>query len=246
LFVLVLLGWQAATLVFAIRPFLLPSPVAVLESAIQNGRVLAQAVWLTAAAAVCGFTASLVLGCLIAFAFAQSQLVRRSCYPYAIFLQTVPIVAIAPLIMVWFGSGFHSVVIVSFVVSLFPVITNMTSGLSSVDRDHANLFRLYRAGRWATLWKLRVPSAVPYLIAGAKTSSGLSVIGAIVGEFFAGYGTQQHGLGYLITMASGQLRTAYLFAAVLGSTLLGLLMFTVVSSVGDAVLAKWYRNQLND
>ncbi|MCE9615286.1 MAG: ABC transporter permease [Lentisphaerae bacterium] len=222
-----------------VPPYVLPSPARILATVEeQAGPLVGASLW-TAWAAFCGFSASLLIGTLIAFAFSQSDIIRRSMYPYAIFLQTVPIVAIAPLIIIWFGTGFPSIVFVSFIISLFPIITNATSGLTSVDSNLLDLFTLHHATRRQILLKLRLPNAVPHLVTGARISSGLSVIGAIVGEFFAGYGSAQHGLGYLIVLTSGQLKTAYLFACIGASTALGLIIFTSVGLVGDAILSRW-------
>jgi NitT/TauT family transport system permease protein len=242
-FVGVLLAWHLATLALRLPSFVLPGPMEVARAAAANADALASATALTAAAALAGFGLSLILGVLVAFVFSQSALIRRCCYPYAIFLQTVPIVAIAPLIIIWFGTGFQSVVLVAVIVGLFPIITNATTGLTTLDRDHVDLFRVYRASRLQVLLKLRLPAAVPYVLAGAKASSGLAVIGAIVGEFFAGYGARTHGLGYLIIVTTGQLKTAYLFAAIGCSTLLGLALFGAVSAAGQAILRRWYRQQ---
>ncbi len=239
LFLLVLLGWQFAVSFFRVKPYLFPSPWMVLQAALERQQDLTQALLLTGAAASLGFLSSLGVGFVISLAFSQSAFVRRSCYPYAIFLQTVPIVAIAPLIIIWFGSGFRSVVIISFMIGLFPIITNTTTGMLAVDHRFLELFEIYNASRWQLLWKLRVPNCVPFLVAGAKTSSGLSVIGSIVGEFFVGYGSQSHGLGYYIMQSSGQLKTDLLFAAVLTCTLLGLTVFVLVNLVSQFVLQRW-------
>jgi NitT/TauT family transport system permease protein len=189
----------------------------------------------TGAAALLAFAASVVVGTIVAFAFASSRTIARSLWPYAIFLQTVPIIAIAPLVVIWSGPGFRTVVLVAAIVSIFPVITTTTTGLTAVDRDLADLFRVHDATRWQTLWKLRLPHAVPYLVAGAQTAGGLAVVGAIAGEVFAGYGASAQGLGYLILVTSGQLKTAYLFAAVLACTLLGLVAFGTLALVGTLV-----------
>ncbi|MCP4812646.1 MAG: ABC transporter permease subunit, partial [Planctomycetaceae bacterium] len=141
-------------------------------------------------------------------------------------------VAIAPLVINWFGNGFQSIVVVTVVISLFPVITSVTVGLTSVDRGLRDLFEMNRASRWQTLLKLRMPHAVPYLVTGARTSSGLAVVGAIVGEFFAGYASDHYGLGYLVLQSSGQLRTDLLFATIISSALLGVMMFALVTWVG--------------
>jgi NitT/TauT family transport system permease protein len=239
LLVVVVAAWHLAVVGWDIKPFLVPRPASVLRAVNENAKELLTAAGLTASAALSGFACSLVLGTLIACAFSQSGVIRRSCYPYAIFLQTVPIIAIAPLIVVWFGAGFRSVVLVSFIISLFPIITNGTTGLLAINLDLLDLFRLYRASRWQVLWKLRLPHSVPFLVTGARTSSGLAVVGAIVGEFFAGYQTERHGLGYVILQTSAQLITAKLFAAVIASTLLGLAIFGLSTLVGTTILSRW-------
>lgn len=240
LFLAIVGGWHAATVWFETPQFLLPGPLLVFQAAIANFGHLASATLTTGAAAVCAFLASLVVGTLVGFVFSQSSIIRRSGYPYAIFLQTVPIIAVAPLIITWFGRGFTSVVIVGFVISVFPVITNATAGLTSVDPDLLDFFRLHNAPRWQVLFKLRLPNAVPHIITGAKISSGVAVIGAIVGEFFAGMPGNRFGLGYLIRQKADLLKTDELFAAVIASTLLGVVIFSGVSALGATVLARWY------
>ena len=228
--------WQLGTIFTGIPAFVVPSPIRVTQAAWRTLPQLAAASWLTARAALCGLAASILVGTFVAFAFSQSRFLRRGCYPYAIFLQTVPIVAIAPLVILWFDRGFHSIVIISFAISLFPVITNTTTGLLSTDRDLLDLFRLNRATRLQTLLRLRLPSALPYLFAGIRIACGGAVVGAIVGEFFVGYGVTP-GLGALIRHKSERLNLAdELFAAVIASTLLGVCIFALVSAVGDAVL----------
>lgn len=241
--VVIIVTWHVLVRWFDTPSFLVPSPAEVARVAWEHFGKLARATGVTALAALSGFTASLVAGTAIAFAFSQSRIIRLSGYPYAIFLQTVPIVAIAPLIINWFGNGFQSVVIVAFIISLFPIITNATSGMLSVDPDLLDLFRLHKASRWQLWTKLRLPASVPHIITGARTSSGLAVIGAIVGEFFAGYGRDQFGLGYLIMMTSNQMKTAQLFAAVIASTLLGLVIFAAMGVLSSTVLSRWYDHE---
>lgn len=236
----VLTCWHTAVSYWQIKPFLLPSPIVVASAAWAKKIELLQATGVTALAAFVGFVASLICGTLIAFAFSQSKAIRASGYPYAIFLQTVPVVAIAPLIVNWFGNGLHSVMIVSFIVSLFPIITNATTGMLSVDPDLLDLFKLHGASRLQVWLKLRLPNAVPHIVTGAKTSSGLAVIGAIVGEFFVGYGTKWMGLGYLINFNNGQLKIPELLASVIASTLLGLSIFGVMTALSATVLKLWH------
>ncbi len=240
LFVIVLVAWETVIDVYGIKKFILPGPFAVMRAAWENGRQLRTGLAFTGGAALCGFGGSLILGTLIAVTFSQSAMIRLSCYPYAIFLQTVPIMAIAPLIIVWCGAGFHSVVLVAFIISLFPIITNVTAGLLAVDPDLVDLFRLNNASRWQLLWKLRLPNCVPSLCIGAKTSSGLAVVGSIVGEFFAGYSEKWYGLGYLIPAWKEGLKTDRLFAAILASTLLGLVIFSTVNAISAMILTRWY------
>jgi NitT/TauT family transport system permease protein len=239
-FVVVVAVWQAVTLAWDIPLYLVPGPDRVVAAARDHAQALVDGAEITAAGAACGFALSLVGGTALGLVFSQSEIVRRSIYPYAIFLQTVPIVAIAPVLVMWFNNGFGGVVAVSVILSLFPIITNATAGLTMVDPNLLELFEIHNASRWQTLVKLRLPAAVPQLVTGAKISCGLAVIGAIVGELFAGFGTDRRGLGTLISMATGQLDTAYAFAAVFASTLLSVAAFATVSLIGTTILARWH------
>ncbi len=236
---LVLILWQWVVSTFDLQPFLLPGPLLVAQAFSSHFATLNHAVYLTAVGAAAGFITSFGVGLCVAILFSQSRIVERSLYPYAIFLQTVPIVAVAPLIVLWIGHGLIGVIAVSFILSLFPIIVNATSGLTSVHPDLIDLFTLNDASRWQMLTRLQLPNAVPSILAGAKISCGLSVIGAIVGEFFAGYGAEDYGLGYLIILTNAQTRTDYLFAAVLCSTLLGLAFFTLASAVSRVIMKRW-------
>lgn len=231
--------WQLACVVFALPAYLVPPPADVARQALAHSGELAHAAALTAIGAVAGLVISLLLGGLIAVLFSQSRVAARSLYPYAIFLQTVPIVAVAPLIVVWFGTGLQSVVLTAAILSVFPIITNGTAGLVRVDPQLLELFAMSDASRLQLLFKLRLPGSLPYFVAGAKISCGLAVIGAIVGEFFAGFGADDLGLGALILQTSGRLQTAYLFAAIFTATLLGLLLFGLVTLSGAILLHRW-------
>jgi NitT/TauT family transport system permease protein len=236
--ILFLTLWQVAVQLLQVPSFLVPSPVSVAREAWNSRADLLPASLITLAGALAGFAAALVGGTVAALLFAQARWIRASLYPYAIFLQTVPIVAIAPLIVIWFGAGFPSIVLVSFVLSVFPILSNGVEGMTRVDPQLLELFSLHNARSGQILLKLRLPHAVPYLVAGAKVASGLTVIGAIVGEFFAGYGASRPGLGYLILQSAGQLRTELLFACVGASTLLGLCVFLATGLVSRLVLAR--------
>ena len=238
-FALLLLLWHLIVVLFHLKPFLLPGPLRVGAAIVRHLPSLLYATYLTGLGALVGFLLSFAAGFLVSLLFSQSKIIERGLYPYAIFLQTVPIVAVAPLIILWIGHGFQGVVAVSFIISLFPIIANTTTGLTSVDPNLLDLFAMNNASRWQLLHKLRIPNAVPHMLTGARISSGLSVIGAVVGEFFAGYGTEDFGLGYLIILTNGQAKTDYLFACILFCTLLGLTIFTSISVLSGFLQVRW-------
>jgi NitT/TauT family transport system permease protein len=234
-----LLVWQLGVMLSGVHPAVLPGPWRVLQAAWEEGPTLLRGAGLTAAAAACGLLASIAVGSLVAVLFSQSHWMRVAFYPYVIFLQTVPIVAIAPLLITWMGYSFRSVVVVAMIISLFPIVSNVTAGLTSLDSNLRDLFRLYRASRWQLLWRLRIPGAVAHLVLGVRVSSGLAVIGAIVGEFLVGNATRYAGIGALITLWQGRMRTDALMAAVLASTLLGLVFFWTVDWISRRLLRRW-------
>lgn len=237
---IVIVIWQIVVNAFELPPILLPSPAQVLESGIREAGVLARGAWVTGTAAVCGFTLSVVLGTLIAALMSQSKLLRLALYPYVILLQTVPIVAIAPLLVIWSGYEYRTVVLVTLIISLFPIINSVTEGLMAIPQDRIDLFRLYGASKLQTLWRLRIPTAIRYLMLGCKTSCGLAVIGAIVAEFFVGNGGANYaGLGTLMTGWQTLGRTAPLIAALFASTMLGIAMFATVHILSTIVLRRW-------
>jgi NitT/TauT family transport system permease protein len=244
-FLAVLGLWHAATMAFKIPPYILPPPGAVLQAGIERHANLLLAVRITAAEAAGGYALSIVGGLAVALLFAQSPLVRRSLYPYAIVLQTVPIVGIAPLILMWFGSGLFPVMIVAFIICVFPIIANTTQGLVSVDRNLLDLFRLANAGRGQVLLRLRFPHALPQTFVGFRISAGLSVIGAITGELFASSNAVgQGGLGYSIIYANSQLQTDYLFALVAAASALGFAFFFAVVFLEWLSLHRWHESAL--
>ena len=234
-------GWSVVVRVFQLPPALLPLPRSVFEAAIEYRMELTRGFLSTGLASLAGLLCAVTVGCLIGVAFSQSRRIRLAFFPYVIFLQTVPIVAIAPLLIIWSGYEFRTVVIVTVIVCLFPIVNNVTAGLTSVERSLADLFHLYGATRGQRLLRLQVPTAVSFLVIGAKTSSGLAVIGAIVAEFFVGSGTgnSYEGLGALMTKWQGRIKTDALIAAVFSSTLLGLVLFGIVHLIAITVLSRW-------
>jgi NitT/TauT family transport system permease protein len=231
--------WQTIAWGFDLPRALLPKPMQVWEAAVKHRSALLTGLYSTGIAAGLGLLSAIAIGSLISVAFSQSRRIRLAFFPYVIFLQTVPIVAIAPLLIIWSGYQLRTVVIVTVIVSLFPIVNSVTAGLTAIDRQWADLFSLYGAGRAKRLARLQVPAAVPYLVLGAKTSSGLAVIGAIVAEFFVGNGTSYDGLGTLMTAWQGFMKTDALIAAVFASTLLGMSLFGAVHLLSRTVLRRW-------
>lgn len=260
-FLLVVVAWQGSVVFWKISPLLLPSPIlsqiksdAWPQWMIDGTRELpktsvAWSLWnmrsdlssasaRTALAALSGLAISTVAGTLLSFLFSQSTIVRLALFPYAVLLQTVPIIAIAPIIIIGFGRGFFSIALVAAIISVFPIITNTTTGLLQIDQNLRDLFRLYEATRLQTLLKLRIPSSLPFLFAGVRIACGSAIVGAIVGEFFVGSG--QPGLGAMIQKKSATLDTADLYAAVLTSAFLGTAVFSAVSAMSNSLLRRWF------
>lgn len=231
--------WEFVVWKFQLPKALLPTPRQCLAAAIEERDALWRGTLSTGAAAMVGLLVAISLGSLLAMIFAQSRKIRLALFPYVILLQTVPIVAIAPLLIIWSGYTFRTVVIVTVIVCLFPIVNGVTTGLLAIDRDTADLFRLYGAGRRKTLKSLQIPSAVGHLVLGSKTSAALSVIGAIVAEFFVGNGTSYDGLGTLMTGWQALTKTDALIAALFASALLGLGLFGLIQLISITLLRRW-------
>lgn len=219
---------------FEVPAILLPRPSAVAHAAHANGAALFAALASTAGSSLLGLALAIAVGVLVAVALSTARWVERAFYPYAIFFQIVPIVAVAPLLVIWFGYGWRAVVAAAFVVSVFPVIANTLTGLQSVHPALRDLFRLYDAGRLATLWKLELPAAMPFVLSGIRIAGGLAVIGAIVGEFVAG-----GGIGNQVLAAMRGQKTDLVFAAILYASGLGLALFGLVSGLSALLLRHW-------
>jgi NitT/TauT family transport system permease protein len=242
-FAALLLIWQVILWTFHVPPYMLPSPWAVTRAVGARFPSLVAALAITAAEAGGGLMASVIVGVVIALMFAQSRWVRRMLYPYTILLQTVPIVAIAPLILMWVGAGMAAVTLIAFIISLAPVIANTTQGLISVEENLVHLFLMHNASAGQLLFKLRLPHAVPSLFVGIRIASGIAVIGAITGELYAGSSSVgQGGIGYSILYASSQLQTDYLFALVLAATVLGFGFFFLVMFLEWYFLHRWHES----
>jgi NitT/TauT family transport system permease protein len=233
-----IVGLELGVRVFHVREFLLPPPSKVLRTIFEEGGELWPAAGRTALAAGVGFAASTVFGVAAAVALSSARWVQRAFYPYAVFFQTVPIVAIAPLLVVWIGYGPETVAVSAFIVSAFPVVANTLAGLLSTEPALRDLFRLYGASRTATMLKLRLPFALPAILTGLRVAAGLAVIGAIVGEFIAG-----GGLGGVISVSLTQQRVDKVFAGVLLASALGLALFLVVNGISRVALRNWHASE---
>ena len=241
--VVLLAAWQGLVVGFNIPPFLVPSPLRVAEVLVSDAALLFGALYTTLKITLFAFICAAVLGVLIAFAFVQSRVIETAFFPYAVLLQVTPIVAIAPLIIIWVKSPTASLVICATLVALFPIIANTTLGLRSVNPGLMSYFKLNRATRMQTLLRLRIPSALPYFFGGLRISSGLALIGAVVAEFVAGTGGTGTGLAYQILQAGYQLNIPRMFAALVLITLTGVLLFAVMSVLSKWALGSWHESE---
>lgn len=245
-FVLFIAVWEIAIRMSGVKPYLFPKPSDIVRAAAENWHNLLISVRTTVAESVLGFAFSVILGVAFAIGLALSKTVERSVYPYAIILQTIPIVAVAPIIVIWCGAGMNAIVVIAFLIAFFPILSNTLIGLNSTEASMKNLFYLYNATKWQTIWKLRIPAALPYIMAGMKISCSLSVVGAIVGEYVAGIGGLQGGLGYAITVASTRLQTAYLFACGLTAAVMGIVFFLLINALSNRLLRSWHDSAINN
>jgi len=242
--VVFILTWQVICRLLEIPKYLLPAPTDIVEAWAENFSNLLGALISTFVSALIGFGLSIVIGMSVALLMSQSKIIERSIFPYAVLLQTIPIVAIAPLIVIWFGAGMPAVVCIAFLISVFPIITNTTAGLTSTDHNLVAMFDLYNASWMQRMVKLKFPAALPYIMTGLRISSGLAVIGAIVGEFIAGIGGLRGGFGYVITFAASRVQMPYLFAAAFTSSLLGIAIFILVSIISARFLRHWHESAI--
>jgi NitT/TauT family transport system permease protein len=244
-FLLVVVVWLFVSYVLLEprRRFLMPPPQDVVRVGLMDPRNLSEilgALWSTTQVAVVGLVVAIAIGTLVAIAMIQARWIEWSIYPWAVVLQTIPILAIVPLIGFWFQFGFSSRVLVCVLISLFPIITNTLFGLKSSDQAHHDLFTLQNASRLQRLSKLQLPGALPAILSGWRIAAGLSVVGAIVGDFFFRQGDP--GIGRLIDDYRARLQSEQLFAAVALSSLLGLLVFWAFGLLGRVLVGAWHES----
>jgi NitT/TauT family transport system permease protein len=236
--------WQSLVTGFKLPPYLVPSPLLMMQTLFTDWATLGLALLTTVKITVLSFVVATVIGVLISFLFVQSRAVETALFPYAVLLQVTPIVAVAPLIIIWVKNPTASLVVCAALVALFPIISNTTLGLRSVDPDLQSYFRMNRATRWQTLVRLRIPSALPYFFGGLRISSGLALIGAVVAEFVAGTGGTGAGLAYQILQAGFQLNIPRMFAALLLISLTGVALFAAMAWLSRWALGSWHASEV--
>ncbi len=235
--------WELAVRIGNVPPYILPSPGLILKTLVADWALLSQSLLVTLTTTVEGFLLAAVGGVGLAVIFSQSRLMEYSFYPFAVILQVTPIVAIAPLLLIYLPQ--HAAVLVcAWIVAFFPVLANSTLGLNSVDRNLADFFSLYGASRWQRLWRLQLPSALPYILGGLRIAGGLSLIGAVVAEIAAGSAGAGSGLAYRIAESGYRLNIPRMFAALLLLSLAGIVIFYLLSLINYLALRRWHESAL--
>lgn len=240
--ILALAGWELAVRAYAIPHYILPGPLLIAETLVKDWGTLSGSLWITLRITAAALIAAVTIGVALAVLFTQSKWLELSLFPYAVILQVTPIVAIAPLIIIWVGDIDLSLLICAWIVAFFPILSNTIMGLNSVDHNLINLFQMYGASRWQTLRYLRLPAALPYFLGGLKISGGLALIGAVVAEFVAGSGGNASGLAYRILESGYQLRIPRMFAALIMISLTGIAIFLLTSWISHMFLRRWHES----
>ncbi len=234
--------WQAAVRVSGVPVYILPAPSDIAVSLWVDGPSLLGSLLVTLRITLAALAAAALVGGLIALVFSLSRIVEISFFPYAVILQVTPIVAIAPLIIIWIHVAFLALLTCAWIIAFFPIVSNTTVGLNSADRNLLALFRLYGASPGQVLWFLRIPTALPYFLAGLRISGGLALIGAVVAEFVAGTGGAETGLAYRILEAGYRLAIPRLFAALFLLSATGIVIYLVLDFISRRLLKNWHES----
>jgi NitT/TauT family transport system permease protein len=237
-------GWQWYVDAYQVPHYILPGPDRVVSALVQDWPTLWPALLVTLQITLGALVIATIGGVGLAVLFAQSKWVEMSFFPYAVILQVTPVIVIAPLIFIYVPSKIVGLLICAWIVAFFPILSNTTLGLNSADHNLRNLFQLYGASRWQTLWHLRLPSALPYFLGGLKIAGGLSLIGAIVAEFVAGTGGLGSGLAFKILEASYRLNIPRMFAAIVLISLTGIVIFASLSILSHLMLRRWHESAI--
>jgi len=236
--------WQWYVVAYQVPRYILPAPTEVAATMVGDWPILSSALAVTLSITFAALAAALVGGVTLAILFIQSRWLELAFYPYAVVLQVTPIVAIAPLIIIYAPSTESVLLICAFIVAFFPILSNMTQGLKSTDHNLLNLFELYGASRWQSLLHLRIPASLPYFATGLRIGGGLALIGSVVAEFAAGSAGAQSGLAFRILEAGRRLNVPRLFAALILITLTGLAIFALTSLVSHLLLRRWHESAI--
>src|SRR5580658_245055 len=237
-------AWDLVVRLHQIPPYVLPGPDAVFQTLINDWPVLWQSLLTTLGTTLEGFVAASVGGIALALLFNQSKWLEYSLFPYAVILQVTPVIAIAPLLLIYLSQQ-TAVVVCAWIVGFFPVLSNTTLGLNSVDRNLAGLFQLYGASRTQTLRYLKLPAALPFILGGLRIAGGLSLIGAVVAEIAAGSAGAGSGLAYRIAESSYRLNIPRMFAALLLLSVAGIVIYGLLSAINYLALRRWHESALD-
>ena len=246
---IVLLGlgvvaWELVVRLKGIPPYVLPAPSLVFATLVSDWPILSESLAVTLVTTLEGFVLALIGGVGLALLFNLSRLVEYSLYPYAVVLQVTPVVAIAPLLLIYLPQQ-AAVLACAWIVAFFPVLANTTLGLNSVDHNLVDLFRLYGASRTQVLWRLKLPSALPYILGGLKIAGGLSLIGAVVAEIAAGAAGAGSGLAYRISESGYRLNIPRMFAALVLLSVVGILIYFALSLLSHLLLRRWHESAVS-
>jgi NitT/TauT family transport system permease protein len=244
--ILALGGWEWAVRVNEVPSYILPGPIEIGRTLARDWDTLSGSLVVTLQITFAALAAAAMLGLLLAVLFAQSRVIELSLFPYAVILQVTPVVAIAPLIIIWVDDIRIALLICAWIVAFFPILSNTTLGLNSADHNLVDLFRLYRARSWQVMWHLRLPTAMPFFLGGLRISGGLALIGAIVAEFVAGTGGRSSGLAYRILESGYQLQIPRMFAALVLVSATGIAIFLALSLVSHLALRHWHESAMRD
>ena len=241
---LVLLLWDIVVRVNNIPFYILPGPLLVGETLIKDWGSLYPSLLVTITITLAALTVATIAGVALAVLFAQSKWIENCLFPYAVILQVTPIVAIAPLIIIWVNDIRLALLICAWIVAFFPIVSNTTLGLNSTDHNLLSLMQLYGASRRQIFWNVRLPSALPYFLGGLRISGGLALIGAVVAEFVAGTGGVQSGLAFRILESSYTLQIPRMFAALILITGTGILIFVILTLISHLILRRWHESAM--
>lgn len=233
--------WDGVRAVSGLQSWILPTPSEIIEAAVRERGHLAVAAAHTAVGALGGFLLAAAFGFLTSLLLGISRVLRAGFYPWLLVLQMTPVIVLTPIIMLWAGPGLPGIITITWLISFFPIVANMTQGMLSTDMNHVALFRMCNASRWQEMRWLRLPSAMPYFLTGLRIAATLAPIGAIFGEYMVGNTAGDNGgLGFLVYIYNTQIKIPALFATAIASCLLGFVFVAAVSWLNWAVLHKWH------